>query len=239
MSTHFISDLHLSGERPKVLSRFLAYLVERASQADRLYILGDLFDVWVGDDDRAEPIPLVTEALARLADNNVKVRLLHGNRDFLIGDAFASACGVEMVADPLVIEDDGVTTLLMHGDLLCTDDTTYQQARLYLRDPATIADFLAKPLDERRQLAAAYRSQSGEATSLKAEDIMDVNRHTVVEYLKKYSARRLIHGHTHRPGRHKVAWDDGTATRYVLPEWVDGGGGYLELVDGKLVSGVC
>ncbi len=239
MTDLFISDLHLSAERPKVLSRFLAFLQARAAEADRLFILGDLFDVWIGDDDREPPIPLVLEALAGLAERNTRLLVMGGNRDFLIGEGFAAATGAELLADPCVMEIQGRPMLLMHGDQLCTDDVTYQQARAYLRNPATIAEFAARSLPERRLLASQYRSKSGEATSLKAADIMDVNRATVVEYLESYQVNYLVHGHTHRPGKHRVAWRRGTATRHVLPEWTESGGGYLAASDGKLTAGDC
>ena len=236
MKTLFISDLHLSAQRPEITGRFLRFLAAEACSAEVLYILGDLFDVWVGDDDIAEPIPQVVEGLRALADTGTSVRLMRGNRDFLIGERFAAVTGAELLDDPALIELDGIRTLLMHGDLLCTDDLAYQQARGHLRDPRTIAGFLAQPLEARRRQAAEYRRQSGEAISLKAAEIMDVNRATVGEYLDRYDARRLIHGHTHRPGRHRVAWARGTATRHVLPQWSDEGGGYLEAADGRLTA---
>ena len=239
MKSLCISDLHLSAERPEVLSRFLAFIEDTAATCNRLYILGDLFDVWVGDDDSSVPIPQVKDALVSLVSKGDEVILMHGNRDFLIGDDFVRDTGVKLAQDPLLVDFGGIPTLLMHGDLLCTDDLAYQQARLFLRNPATIADFLSRSLEERHVLAAGYRKQSGEATSLNAEDIMDVNEQSVTDYLKKFQAKRLVHGHTHRPGMHEVVWPGGSAMRYVLPEWQESGAGYLEFIGSKIVAEHC
>ena len=236
MAQLLISDLHLSATRPAVSERFLRFLREPARECQRLYILGDLFDVWIGDDEESEPIPAVRAALAELTATGVTVALMGGNRDFLLGAKFARSSGVERLPDPTHLTLDGVPTLLMHGDLLCSDDLAYQQLRSHLRDPATIAAFLAQPLAVRRQLAAQYRQQSGEATSLKASDIMDVNPQTVVEYLTRYPSRWLIHGHTHRPGCYPLVWPGGEASRWVLPEWHPDQGGYLAVRGGIITS---
>ncbi len=227
----FLSDLHLAAERPRVTRRFLDLLAGRAREAEVLYILGDLFDVWVGDDDSGEPIPAVISALKALTATGVACRFMAGNRDFLVGEGFAAATGCTLMGDAERIDLAGIPTLLMHGDLLCTDDTAYQAFRARIRQPEAISAFLARPLTERRALADHYRRRSGEATSLKAEDIMDVNPDAVNAALARHGARRLIHGHTHRPARHDLG--EG-AERWVLPEWTENGGGILAAREGRL-----
>ena len=215
----FISDLHLSAERPVTLARFLAFLRERTGGITALYILGDLFDAWIGDDDDSPLAHQVRRGLQQVTDRGVEVLLQHGNRDFLLGEQFCAATGCRLLEEATVIDLHGQTTLLMHGDLLCTDDRDYQQARGRLRSPAFVQDFLSRPLPERVALAAEYRKRSGEATSLKASEIMDVNEHAVIEYLQRHQATRLIHGHTHRQGRHRYAAASGELSRVVLGEW--------------------
>ena len=215
----FISDLHLSAANPEVVARFEAFAADRAAGASALYILGDLFDAWIGDDDDSDVAVRVRRVLAGLTARGVAVYVQHGNRDFLIGERFCARTGVELLPETAVAEVAGEPTVLMHGDLLCTDDTDYQQARAMLRNPAFIAEFLARPLAERAALAAEYRRRSGEATSLKAEDIMDVNADAVSGLLREQGVRRLIHGHTHRQGRHGFVLDGVPVSRLVLGEW--------------------
>jgi len=222
--TLFISDLHLASERGQAVELFLRFARERARRAAALYILGDLFDAWIGDDDDG---PLATAARAALRDltrTGVAVHFQGGNRDFLIGERFATETGIALLPDKAAVGLHGTPTLLMHGDLLCTDDVDYQQARLMLRNPAFVADFLAKPLAVRAALAAEYRRRSGEATSLKAEDIMDVNAGAVAQAMREHGVRRLIHGHTHRPAIHALQGDGEPAERIVLGEWHDDAG---------------
>jgi UDP-2,3-diacylglucosamine hydrolase len=230
-----ISDLHLSASRPGTLALFLRFLRERAPRADALFILGDLFDAWVGDDDDSELASAVRAGLKALTDSGTRVYIQHGNRDFLIGQDFLSATGAELLDETAVVTLGGKTTLLMHGDLLCTDDVDYQKARLMLRSAAFIADFLARPLGERVALAASYRQKSGEATSLKAEDIMDVSPLTVADYVRHHGVDRLIHGHTHRPGEHQHEVEGRRVERWVLGEWHDDMGEALCVRDGALV----
>lgn len=217
--TLFISDLHLAAERPRAVALFLGFVRERARQAEALYVLGDLFDAWIGDDDDAALAVTVRGALRDLTAAGTAVLFQGGNRDFLIGTRFAEATGVRLLPDYAVVDLYGTPTLLTHGDLLCTDDLDYQQARSMLRNPAFVADFLAKPLPARAALAAEYRRRSGEATSLKAEDIMDVNADAVARAMREHGVRRLIHGHTHRPAIHALSLDDGPAERIVLADW--------------------
>ena len=228
--TLFISDLHLSRERPATVALALRFFAQVASQAERLYILGDLFDVWLGDDDTTPPIPEITAALAQLKEQGTQVFLMHGNRDFLLGDTFCRAAGCTLLPDPSVIELEGARALLMHGDLLCTDDLGYQQTRRLLRNEKTIADFLARPLAERAVMAGEIRRRSGETTSLLAEEIMDVNEEEVRKQLSRHRAQLLIHGHTHRPAVHMLELDGKPARRIVLAEWKEeGGGNYLRI----------
>ncbi|VAX08056.1 UDP-2,3-diacylglucosamine diphosphatase [hydrothermal vent metagenome] len=215
----FISDLHLKQEQPDTIELFLRFLQQQASTADNLYILGDLFDTWVGDDDTATPVPEITTALRELADKGTRIFLQHGNRDFLLGDEFMAATGCALLPDPHCIDLAGIPTLLMHGDLLCTDDTEYQQARIFLRGEAFTQDFLSKDIATRKGIAADYRKRSGEVTSIKTDGIMDVNQETVVTTMRQYGVLRLIHGHTHRPGIHDFDLDGQPAQRIVLSEW--------------------
>ncbi len=227
----FISDLHLSPQRPATTALFLRFLQARARRAHCLYILGDLFDSWIGDDDQEPPVPDVIAGLRALSEHGTQIFVLHGNRDFLLGDAFLQASGAILLADPHALMLAGEQTLLMHGDLLCTDDHEYQQARRLLRSEPFIQDFLARNIEERRAIAADYRRRSGEATSLKADDIMDVNPQTVRDYLRNNGATRLIHGHTHRPSMHDFDLDGRKAQRIVLAEWHEHEGSLLCVSD--------
>ena len=225
--TLFISDLHLAAQRPGALVLFEHFLATRATGADALYILGDLFDAWIGDDDDGPLATLVREALRRLTAGGVPVWLQHGNRDFLLGERFCAQTGCRLLPEEAVIDLAGEPTLLLHGDLLCTDDVDYQQARRMLRNPAFVADFLAKPLAERTALAAEYRRRSGEAVSLKAEDIMDANAAAVATLLQRHGVRRMIHGHTHRRALHEFTLADAPCRRYVLGDWSERQGSVL------------
>ncbi|WP_029135099.1 UDP-2,3-diacylglucosamine diphosphatase [Sedimenticola selenatireducens] len=227
--TLIISDLHLSQHRPDTVALFLHFLRERACGAGELYILGDLFDAWIGDDNILPPVPEVVQALHQLTDSGCKLSVMHGNRDFLLGSDFARATGGKLLPDPFVADLGGETTLLMHGDLLCTDDLEYQQARKLLRSPEFIRDFVSRTIEERVQLAAEYRRRSGEVVSLKSADIMDVNQQTVERYMREYQVRRLIHGHTHRPALHEFQLDGTPAQRYVLEDWHEQTGSYLRV----------
>lgn len=218
---HFISDLHLASERPEAIAACLRFLTQQVQPTDHLYILGDLFDVWIGDDAVPEALQALIETLQQCSNLGTRIFILPGNRDFLLGEQFAQQSGCQLLPDPSVIHLNGQAVVLTHGDLLCTDDQDYQRFRHQIRHPAFIADFLAKSSTERQLLAQEYRRRSGEATSLKSEAIMDVNQHAVIEMLQQYRARLLIHGHTHRPAQHSITLADGTkATRWVLAEWI-------------------
>lgn len=216
MTTLFISDLHLSKEQPELLRLFLSFLAGPAAKADALYILGDLFEAWLGDDLILPEYQPALDALRKLTNSGVPVYVMRGNRDFLLGEQFAVATGCTLIDDPTVIDLYGSPTLLMHGDLLCSDDVAYQQLRKQLRDKKWIAQFLAMPVQERIAFAQKLRQQSKQETSYKSEAIMDVNASTVNEYIKRYDSTQLIHGHTHRPAVQE--YGDGSK-RYVLGDW--------------------
>jgi UDP-2,3-diacylglucosamine hydrolase len=234
-ATLFISDLHLSGERPAINERFFDFLREQAARAGALYVLGDLFEYWIGDEelDAADGDPLgraVAEAFAALSRQGVSVCLMHGNRDFLIGKRFCQASGTRLLQDPAVEKIGGARTLLMHGDTLCTDDLDYQAWRKIARSREWQREFLAKSLPERRTLLQALRAKSKEVVGAKPAEIMDVNPGAVREALREHRLTRLVHGHTHRPARHLLEVDGRACERWVLPDWYERGG-YLALDD--------
>lgn len=221
--TLFISDVHLCESRPHISALFLRFLNDTATAAKSLYILGDLFEYWIGDD-QLDHDPLarkVTAALRRVADSGVSIFFMHGNRDFLIGERFAHEAGLKMLIDPTLIDLNGQRCLLLHGDTLCTDDVAYQAFRRSSRDPAWQAAVLAKPYDERMKFAKQIREQSMSEKSLKADDIMDVSATTVKQILRDWQYPLMIHGHTHRPATHDHEVDGRRCTRHVLADWRD------------------
>ncbi len=219
--TLFISDLHLDETRPHITQAFIKFLQQEATDCDALYILGDLFEAWIGDDDHTALSQQVVAALATLSGSGVPTYIMHGNRDFLIGEAFCRAAGCELLPDPSVVEFYGQATLLMHGDSLCTSDVVYMAFRAKMRNPAVQQQLLSKPLSERHQIAEQLRAGSASANSNKAEDIMDVTADEVVQQMQQNNTRRLIHGHTHRPATHSVALANGDGQRIVLGDWGD------------------
>ena len=234
-ATLFISDLHLSGERPAINRRFFVFLREQASRAAVLYVLGDLFEYWIGDEELDAPDgdPLarkVAEAFGALSRSGVGVRLMHGNRDFLIGKRFCEVSGARLLDDPSVEKIGGARTLLMHGDTLCTDDVDYQAWRKVARSREWQREFLAQSLPERRKALQALREKSKEVVGAKPAEIMDVNDGAVREALRAHSLTRLVHGHTHRPARHELEVDGRRCERWVLPDWYERGG-YLAIDD--------
>lgn len=219
MHSVLISDLHLDTKRPDILRAFLSFLELDAPKADALYILGDLFEAWVGDDDDSELALTCQRALRKLSDSGTHLYFMHGNRDFLLGDEFARATGGEILPDPSVVDLYGTPTLLMHGDSLCTSDSEYMAMREQLRSGEWQRNLLSQPLAARRQLAKQLRMASAEANSNKAEDIMDVTPAAVVQVLSQHHCLRLIHGHTHRPKVHALSVDGRAAERIVLGDW--------------------
>ncbi len=234
----FISDLHLTSERPAANEALFAFLEREAQAAGALYILGDLFEYWIGDDDLADPLNAVVAGfLLDTARQGTPVFLMHGNRDFLMAGDFCKASGAQLLADPTVVDLFGTRTLLMHGDTLCTDDADYQNWRRMCRGEVWQAAFLREPLEARRQQMLVLRARSEEDKRSKPPDIMDVNQEAVREVLRKYDCTRLIHGHTHRTAHHTLEIDGRACERWVLPDWYRRGG-YLEAsaAGAKLVS---
>lgn len=226
--TLFISDLHLAAERPHITRQFRDFARLVAPRAEALYVLGDLFEYWIGDDDLDDPLNSeACSALRGIADAGVRLFYLHGNRDLLTGRAFAERCGATVLADPVVIDLHGTRTLLMHGDTLCTDDVDYQKFRAYARDPRNQAAFLGQPVAARREQMLGMRAKSEAAKGAKAESIMDVSPAAVEAALREHHVVRLIHGHTHRPARHTHIVDGMERERWVLTDWYRCGG-YLQ-----------
>lgn len=220
MQIHFISDLHLSADRPELSALFERYLAGPAREADSLYILGDLFEYWAGDDDLDDPLnAAVAKQLANLAENGSKVCFMPGNRDFLLGKEFAARARLQILQEPTPIRLGEQTALLCHGDSLCTDDLAYQAFRTQVRNPAWQAQFLQQPLAVRKQIIAGVRMKSESAKSEKDAAIMDVNGDAVLALLREYDYPRLIHGHTHRPALHTVEVDGRSCERWVLADW--------------------
>lgn len=224
----FISDLHLASERPATVELFLAFLRGPARSAARLFILGDLFDAWIGDDDQTPMHYAVISGLRTLSDSGTACALMHGNRDFLIGTRFARAAGCRLLRDPTRIELDGEPLLLMHGDLLCTDDQPYQRFRRKIRNPLVKRLFLWKSLDARRRIAADYRRQSGKAMAAKTMETMDVNQNEVARRMQLAKSQRLVHGHTHRPADNEFLLNGRRAIRHVLADWHEDRGEFLK-----------
>jgi len=214
-----ISDLHLEEERPDITRAFLSLLEGRARTAEALYILGDFFEAWIGDDAMSPFQRSICEALRALSDSGTKIFLMHGNRDFMIGKAFCKAAGCTLLNDPSVVNLNGEPVLLMHGDSLCTRDEAYMRMRRYLRNPLTLWILRHLPLTTRHKLARKLRSESRAQTRMKANDIVDVTPEEVPRVMTEFGVRTLIHGHTHRPAIHKLMIGDDAAKRIVLGDW--------------------
>ncbi|MDP1651833.1 MAG: UDP-2,3-diacylglucosamine diphosphatase [Rhodocyclaceae bacterium] len=219
-----MSDLHLSPHEAGTVALFLDFLAGPARGAESLTILGDLFDYWAGDDDLADPRSdpfnaRIVAALRETSDSGVALSFMAGNRDFLVGEAFAAAAGLSLLPDPCRRDIGGVPTLLMHGDTLCTDDPDYQRFRAQVRDPAWRTTFLARPLAERKREIEALRAMSEAEKKTKPAAIMDVNAKAVVAALATHGAQAMIHGHTHRQGRHEHLANGISCPRWVLGDW--------------------
>ncbi|NOS98044.1 MAG: UDP-2,3-diacylglucosamine diphosphatase [Methylotenera sp.] len=223
--TLFISDLHLCASRPHITAAFLQFLQNTASQSNALYILGDLFEYWAGDDDVADTHhQTIISAFLTLADAGVSVYFMHGNRDFLISEIFCNVANITLLPDPTLITLYGKKVLLSHGDDLCTDDEAYQQFRVQVRNSAWQAEFLSQPLQARKHQIETIRLRSEQEKSLKSAEIMDVNQAAVEGLLKAYDyPELLIHGHTHRPNQHHIHLDGHNITRWVLGDWYEQG----------------
>lgn len=215
MTTLFISDLHLDEKRPDITAAFFSFLRDQASHAETLYILGDFFEAWIGDDEDSELSRSVVKQLKQLSASGVKLFVMHGNRDFLLGETFCQQTGATLLNDPCVVKIDDQEIVLMHGDSLCTGDIPYMEFRKQARSTPWQAHFLSHSLDQRRALVAHMRDQSKDMNSQKAEDIMDVTPAEVARTMQKAKVRTMIHGHTHRPAIHTLS----EGKRYVLGDW--------------------
>lgn len=224
MYTLFISDLHLTGKRPQVTELFLDFLRRDAVEADALYILGDFFEYWIGDEaiHRPDHEPVI-DGLKALRATGTPVYVMRGNRDFLMNNDFENASGCDLIADPMVIDLYGRKALLTHGDYLCTDDVAYMEFRNMVRERAWQKEFLKKSVDERDAIARKYRSISKEISATKEPEIMDINQDTLLSEMQKYGVDLVIHGHTHRPAIHEFRIDSHDARRIVLGDWFDHG----------------
>jgi UDP-2,3-diacylglucosamine hydrolase len=220
-STLFASDLHLDSEAPWAIDAFLAFLAGPARQAGALYLLGDLFEAWVGDDDADADHARACEGLRQLTSTGLNVYVIHGNRDFLMGADFARRTGVKLLPDPVRVQLHGVPTLLSHGDVFCLGDRHYQELRSIVREPTWQRRFLSLPLGARRELAGAARAGSKAHTGRQLPTIMDVTPEAVINAMRATGTRRLIHGHTHRPEIHRFEVDGQPAERIVLAPWYE------------------
>ncbi len=219
----FVSDLHLDAQAPQAIEQFLQFLAAHAAHAEALYILGDLFETWIGDDDPDTEKERVCAALRALTSGGVACFVLHGNRDFLLGEGFSQRTGSVLLPDPVIVELHGEPVLLTHGDALCTDDHPYQELRSAVRNPEWQQRFLALPLAVRAGLAEQARSGSRAHTARAVPYVMDVNAAAVAAAHRATAARRIIHGHTHRPGIHETMLDGRPAYRIVLGAWYEQG----------------
>lgn len=214
-----ISDLHLEEKRPDITRAFLLFLTTRARQAEALYILGDFFEVWIGDDGMTPFQHEIACALRELSDAGTRIYLMHGNRDFLIGQRFCREAGCTLLSDPHKVQLNGESVLLMHGDSLCTLDVGYMKLRRWLRNPLSLLILRNLPLSTRQKLARKLRNESRAQTRMKASDIVDVTPQEVIKVMAEYRVRTLIHGHTHRPAVHELEVNGQPARRIVLGDW--------------------
>ena len=232
MTRLFVSDVHLDTASPQAVEQFLGFLQTEALRAQALYILGDLFETWIGDDDPDPAKGRVRAALRTLTDTGVACFVLHGNRDFLLGRDFCTGTGCRLLADPIVAELDGERVLITHGDALCTDDHPYQELRSIVRDAGWQRNFLALPVDDRERFANSARAGSKQHTSNTTYRIMDVNPDAVTAAFRVARVRRIIHGHTHRPAVHELSIEGEPAQRIVLGAWYEAGS-YLSYDNGR------
>lgn len=232
----FVSDIHLSPALPVTTHAFLVFLQTHAKQAQKLYLLGDIFEYWAGDDDAEDSYHRqIIASLREVSDIGVRIFWIGGNRDFLVGEAFAEAAGMTLLPDPYIIEIANRHIVLTHGDAWCTDDAAYMAFRKQVRDPQWQQQFLTQPLAQRKQIVEAMRMGSKKAQRDKSMDIMDVNTEAIAGVLASCGAEVMIHGHTHRPAVHRVTIKGESCLRYVLPDWEceaePSRGGWLALME--------
>ncbi|MAJ30268.1 MAG: UDP-2,3-diacylglucosamine diphosphatase [Gammaproteobacteria bacterium] len=218
MATYFISDLHLEKIESSIVSIFSEFL-EHLDQDDQLYILGDLFESWIGDDNVSELSEFVGNQLNSLSERGINISIMHGNRDFLIGNDFCNAASIKLINDPCIVEMNGEKVMLTHGDQLCTDDIEYQTFRSIVRNPIWQKDFLNFPISKREKIAGETKNASKDSKIKKTMEIMDVNDDAVLKAFDDNDIGIMIHGHTHRPNIHKISNNDCIFTRYVLGDW--------------------
>jgi UDP-2,3-diacylglucosamine hydrolase len=221
--TYFIADLHLAQDRPDITACFLRFLKGDATQAQQLYILGDLFEAWIGDDDDSDFLATIAEALTALSALGTTIYYIHGNRDFLLGQRFAKKSSMILLPEVDLIDLYGKDVVIMHGDTLCTRDIGYQKFRKKSRSWWWQAIIKSLPLFVRKKIASDYRKKSAAATAIKSQDIMDVTPDEVIKCLEKYDSQLLIHGHTHRPAVHELTANNKMAKRIVLGDWYEQG----------------
>ena len=221
--TYFIADLHLCENRPDITACFLRFLKDDAIEAEKLYILGDLFEAWVGDDDDSPYLKTIADALTKLSQIGTKIYFIHGNRDFLLGKSYAKKAKMQLLPEIETIELYGQTVVIMHGDTLCTRDINYQVFRKKSRSWWWQTAVKSLPLFIRKKMAVNYRKQSAAATAVKSQEIMDVTESEVVTCLEQYQSQLLIHGHTHRPAVHEIMANGENAQRIVLGDWYEQG----------------
>lgn len=219
MPTLFISDLHLCKDRPRINTLFLNFLANDTNGIRALYILGDLFEAWIGDDAVSASDQIILAALKNVTQSGTPIYVMHGNRDFLLAESFCEQTGCELISDPGTIDLYGTPTLIMHGDTLCTDDTSYQQFRSMVRSEVWQTQFLAMTPEQRQQIATKYRSESKIQTQQKEAEIVDANQQTIETIMQQHNILHLIHGHTHRPGTHQFKLNNNSAQRVVLGDW--------------------
>ena len=218
MATYFISDLHLERIESSITNIFTEFLND-INENDSLYILGDLFESWIGDDNVTELSQYISDQLLSLSERNISVAIMHGNRDFLIGEDFCKASSIELINDPRIIEIDTKKVMLTHGDELCTDDKEYQAFRSVVRNPLWQKDFLNFPISKREKIAGEAKDASKDSKENKAMEIMDVNTDAVLKAFNDHPVEIMIHGHTHRPNIHEISNEERKLTRYVLGDW--------------------
>ena len=234
----FISDLHIDISRPDILAGLFQFLDENKKKCDALYILGDLFEIWVGDDAVSDVSLEVSQKFCEFSECGPSLYIMHGNRDFLIGNDYAKRCGATILEDHHIINLGDEKLLLLHGDTLCTDDRDYQQFRALVRNRSWQEDFLNKTIEERKNFAHKARDKSKSETSLKSDSIMDVNQEEVLKSFQKYHVSKILHGHTHRPAIHEIKIKSEnspaqTGQRIVLGDW-DERGWWAEIYDNSL-----
>ncbi|WP_318480651.1 UDP-2,3-diacylglucosamine diphosphatase [Photobacterium leiognathi] len=232
MTTLFISDLHLSASRPDMTDCFLRFMAEDTANIDALYVLGDLFEMWIGDDEESPFLQQIKQAFKTLTDSGIPCYFVHGNRDFLIGKRFSQQTGVQLLPEHSVVDLYGKPTLILHGDTLCIEDEAYQRYRKKVHNKFIQWLFFRIPLSKRIQIGEKFRNNSSKNNQMKSQSIMDVTTSEVVRVMKEFHVDQMIHGHTHRPDIHSLTVDDKPATRIVLGDWYEHGSVLVVTPDG-------